>query len=108
LRQLVRHKQAVAIIDTAPPIKFSYPPFAPCSKTSPSFKGTPIVVDFPDAEAQRIGEQVQVSLKLSAANSENTSRSTSESRKTAAEKEPAPDPSDQPSRVSSIKLNSVE
>src|SRR5262249_49456901 len=53
LRQLIRHKQAAAIIDTAPPIKFSYPPFAPTGNVTPAFKGTPIVVDFPEAEAQR-------------------------------------------------------
>lgn len=29
LRQLVRHTQAVAIIDNVPPIKFRFPPFAP-------------------------------------------------------------------------------
>jgi type IV secretion system protein VirD4 len=47
LRQLVRHKQAVAIIDTAPPIKFSYPPFiqaAPEALSQPGYKGTPYVI----------------------------------------------------------------
>src|SRR5262249_1698179 len=48
LRQLVRHKQAVAIIDTAPPIKFSYPPFLQASSAAlsqPAYKGTPVIVN---------------------------------------------------------------
>ena len=53
LRQLVRHKQAVAIIDTAAPIKFSYPPFiqaAPEALSNATNKGTPRVRSFKDAE----------------------------------------------------------
>ena len=53
LRQLVRHKQAVAIIDTAPPIKFTYPPFVQASPHSVSraeYKGTPYVIDLKMAE----------------------------------------------------------
>ena len=48
LRHLARHKQAVAIIDTAPPIKFSYPPFiqaAPEALSLPLYKGTPHIIN---------------------------------------------------------------
>jgi type IV secretion system protein VirD4 len=53
LRQLVRHKQAIAIIDTAAPIKFSYPPFVqagPDELSRADDKGTPTVVSFKSAE----------------------------------------------------------
>ncbi|MEK6409615.1 MAG: type IV secretory system conjugative DNA transfer family protein [Acidobacteriota bacterium] len=53
LRQLVRHKQAVAIIDTAPPIKFSYPPFiqaSPATLSSPAYKGTPHIINLKGAQ----------------------------------------------------------
>jgi type IV secretory pathway TraG/TraD family ATPase VirD4 len=53
IRQLVRHKQAVAIIDTAPPIKFTYPPFIQATLDEVSRatnKGTPTVVSFKNAE----------------------------------------------------------
>src|SRR5262249_609225 len=63
LPQPTRHKQAVAIIDTAPPIKFSYPPFAPAGNAAPAFKGTPIVVDFSEAEARRNGSRPEVAAK---------------------------------------------
>jgi hypothetical protein len=52
LRQLVRHKQAVAIIDTALPIKFSYPPFiqaAPEALSLPLYKGTPHIINLKSA-----------------------------------------------------------
>ena len=55
LRQLVRYKQAVAIIDTAPPIKFSYPPLiqaAPNVLSQPIDKGTPHIRTFKEAETQ--------------------------------------------------------
>ena len=48
LRQFVRHKQAVAIIDTAPPIKFSYPPFiqtSPEALSRADYKGVPRIID---------------------------------------------------------------
>jgi type IV secretory pathway TraG/TraD family ATPase VirD4 len=57
LRQLVRHKQAVAIIDTAAPIKFSYPPFVQTAREAlshPVHKGTAHVVDFRTAERTRV------------------------------------------------------
>lgn len=53
LRQLVRHKQAVAIIDTAPPIKFSYPPFiqaSPEALSLPSYKGTPHIINLKEVQ----------------------------------------------------------
>ena len=53
LRQLVRHRQAVAIIDTAPPIKFSYPPLiqtAGGTVVGPEFKGRPCIIDLKTAE----------------------------------------------------------
>ena len=53
IRQLVRHKQAVAIIDTAPPIKFTYPPFIQATLdelSRASNKGTPTVLSFKNAE----------------------------------------------------------
>ena len=53
LRQLVRHKQAVAIIDTAPPIKFSYPPFiqtSPEALSRPDYKGTPHIINLKNAQ----------------------------------------------------------
>ena len=55
LRQLVRHKQAVAIIDTAPPIKFSYPPLiqsATDALSHANYKGVPRVIGFRRAETQ--------------------------------------------------------
>lgn len=58
LRQLVRHKQAVAIIDTAPPIKFSYPPFihaAPQALSHPGYKGTPYVIALKRAQKGSTG-----------------------------------------------------
>jgi type IV secretory pathway TraG/TraD family ATPase VirD4 len=56
LRQLVRHKQAVAIIDTAPPIKFTYPPFVQAAREAlsrPVHKGTAEVIDFRTAERKK-------------------------------------------------------
>jgi hypothetical protein len=56
LRQLIRHKQAVAIIDTAPPIKFSYPPLiqAPPDKRSyAGYKGSPQIIDLKTSQRKR-------------------------------------------------------
>jgi type IV secretory pathway TraG/TraD family ATPase VirD4 len=53
IRQLLRFKQAVAIIDTAPPIKFTYPPFVQATLDELSHattKGTPTIVSFKRAE----------------------------------------------------------
>jgi type IV secretion system protein VirD4 len=55
LRQLVRHKQAVAIIDTAPPIRFAYPPFiqaAAHSRSIAAHKGTPYIVSLKRAQSE--------------------------------------------------------
>jgi type IV secretion system protein VirD4 len=76
LRQLIRHKQAVAIIDTAPPIKFSYPPFAPAGNAMPAFKGTPIVTDFNEALAQRNAVRTQFMTRATASDSEGINKST--------------------------------
>jgi type IV secretion system protein VirD4 len=108
LRQLVRHKQAVAIIDTAPPIKFAYPPFAPAAKANPPFKGTPVVIDFTEAEAHRNSAPGKVPLKLAASNSEDGDHVKNEQPNPPTEKQVERDRIDQPSRVSSVDLNSVE
>jgi hypothetical protein len=63
LRQLVRHKQAVAIIDTAPPIKFSYPPFiqtSPEALSRPDYKGVPRIINLKNAQkVKRAGSEQQ-------------------------------------------------
>src|SRR6185436_6764663 len=56
LRQLIRHKQAVAIIDTAPPIKFSYPPLiqaAPDKRSYAGYKGSPQIIDLKTSQRQK-------------------------------------------------------
>ena len=68
LRQLVRHKQAVAIIDTAPPIKFSYPPLvqaAPDGLSQAGYKGLPRVIGFKRAESEAKSLEGLRSLKRS-------------------------------------------
>jgi type IV secretion system protein VirD4 len=67
LRQLVRHKQAVAIIDTAPPIKFTYPPFVQAAREAlsrPVHKGTSEVIDFRTAERKKKGLSFERSVNL--------------------------------------------
>jgi type IV secretion system protein VirD4 len=67
VRQLVRHKQAVAIIDTAPPIKFTYPPFVQAAHEAlshPVHKGTSEVVDFRTAERKKNGLSSESSMNL--------------------------------------------
>src|SRR5262249_48907130 len=63
LRQLVRHKQAVAIIDTAAPIKFSYPPLVQAGGdrvANPKFKGRPCIIDLKRAEtAANAGKSIR-------------------------------------------------
>ena len=57
LRQLVSHKQAVAIIGTAAPIKFSFPPFVQAVGEELSRavnKGTPRVASFKEAERSKV------------------------------------------------------
>jgi type IV secretory pathway TraG/TraD family ATPase VirD4 len=55
LRQLGRHKRAIALVGDAPPIKFSAPPLVeacPKEVSRAANKGTPYVIDFQTAEAQ--------------------------------------------------------
>ena len=72
LRQLVRHKQAVAIIDTAAPIKFSYPPLIQVggeALTNPKFKGNPCIIDLKKAESATKGaKSANVPASLASAN----------------------------------------
>jgi type IV secretory pathway TraG/TraD family ATPase VirD4 len=56
LRQLIRHKQAVAIIDTAPPIKFSYPPLiqaSPDKRSYAGYKGSPQIIDLKTSQRRK-------------------------------------------------------
>lgn len=60
LRQLVSHQQAVAIIGTAAPIKFSFPPFVQAVGEELSRavnKGTPRVASFKEAERSNVGPE---------------------------------------------------
>ncbi len=61
LRQLDRHKLAIALVGDAPPIKFFAPPFVqagPEELARAANKGTPYVIDFRTAEAQyRVGKE---------------------------------------------------
>jgi type IV secretory pathway TraG/TraD family ATPase VirD4 len=51
LRQMVRHKQAIAIIDTVPPIRFRYPPLSLKQDIKqPRYKGEPQIIDLEEAE----------------------------------------------------------
>jgi type IV secretory pathway TraG/TraD family ATPase VirD4 len=55
LRQLDRHKRAIALVGDSPPIKFFAPPFVQaCAEelARAANKGTPYVIDFQTAEAQ--------------------------------------------------------
>ena len=55
LRQLDRHKRAIALVGDAPPIKFFAPPFVqacPEELARTANKGTPYLIDFQTAEAQ--------------------------------------------------------
>ncbi len=55
LRQLDRHKRAIAVVGDAPPIKFFAPPFVQACQEDlarAANKGTPYVIDFQTAEAQ--------------------------------------------------------
>jgi type IV secretory pathway TraG/TraD family ATPase VirD4 len=62
LRQMVRHKQAIAIIDTVPPIRFRYPPLSLRQDIQqPRYKGEPQIIDLEEAE-----ESAKLKLKQSA------------------------------------------
>jgi hypothetical protein len=55
VRNLPRHQRAIALVDTGPPIKFMFPPFAwvsPEDRFRPANKGTPYAIDFQTAETQ--------------------------------------------------------
>jgi hypothetical protein len=55
LRQLVRHKRAIALVGYAPPIKFLRAPLfeaRPEQLSRAANKGTPYVIDFQTAETQ--------------------------------------------------------
>ena len=59
LRQLVKYKQAVAIIDTAPPIKFAYPPLVQVPRrvsARPNLKGHPVIRSLREAESAIAGK----------------------------------------------------
>jgi type IV secretory pathway TraG/TraD family ATPase VirD4 len=102
VRQLVRHQQAIAIIDTAPPIKFAYPRFIqaqPEMLSYPAFKGTPFVIDL-----ERVRNEIKTSpapeaCQVPAANSptyaDSTTRSTRASGNRRIKVKPPLDDSDQ-------------
>jgi len=85
VRQLLKHKQAITITETMPPVKWTFPPSAktPPRKLPPLF-GYPRIINLPEAEtltaarelrdenAKRQGEVAQIEAKTSAPN-ENTS-----------------------------------
>src|SRR5438046_10306531 len=55
LRQMVKHTQCVGVIDSAPPIKASYPPFAvqKVRALAPEY-GTPRLVSLLQAEEEKL------------------------------------------------------
>jgi type IV secretory pathway TraG/TraD family ATPase VirD4 len=112
LRQLVRHKQAVAIIDTAPPIKFTYPPFVQAAREAlsrPVHKGTSEVIDFRTAERQKNGLSSERSANL--VDSEQRSGTDSkkvEQLKSSPANQDDGDERHQSSRPSSLGLTSAE
>ncbi len=57
LRQMVKHKQCVVVIDTAPPIKASYPPFAmqKVRALAPEY-GSPRLVSLLQAEEEKLDQ----------------------------------------------------
>jgi len=51
---MVRHKQAVAIIDTAPPVRLRFQALSLEQEAEhPAFKGLPDVIDLKDAEESK-------------------------------------------------------
>jgi type IV secretion system protein VirD4 len=112
LRQLVRHKQAVAIIDTAPPIKFSYPPFVQAAREAlshPVHKGTSEVIDFRTAEHKKKGLGPETSIKLVDSEQPNGSDSTKiKQLNSSPSNQDTADQSHQRSRRSTLGLNSAE
>ena len=112
VRQLVRHKQAVAIIDTAPPIKFTYPPFIQAAGealSQPVHKGTSEVIDFRTAERKKKGSGPETSSKLVDSEQHNGSDGTkSKQLKSSPTNQGATDQNHQRSRRSTLGLNSTE
>jgi hypothetical protein len=66
LRELPRHQRAIALVGTAPPIKFLFPPLAyvtPSNQSIAANKGTPYVIDLQTAEVQAKGIRKQPNTK---------------------------------------------
>lgn len=60
IRQMVKHKQCVVVIDTSPPIKASYPPYAWRSeRAKPPVYGEPKLVSLITAEEEKIEKAAQ-------------------------------------------------
>lgn len=60
LRDLSRHRHAIVLVGTAPPIKFMYPSFGsvrPQERTTAANKGTPYVIGFQTAERSMQGDR---------------------------------------------------
>jgi hypothetical protein len=57
VRQMVKHKQCVVLIDTSPPIKCAYPPYAVLKQRAIACEfGEPKLVSLEDAEAEYLRE----------------------------------------------------
>lgn len=67
VRQMVRHKQAAVVIDTSPPIKIAYPPYAVLRQRAIAVDfGEPKLVSLVDAEAaylHKVHERMQAELR---------------------------------------------
>jgi hypothetical protein len=67
VRQMVRHKQCVVVINTSPPIKAAYPPYAVSRQRAIAMDyGEPKLVSLVDAEAaflRRVQEKMQAELR---------------------------------------------
>ena len=68
VRQMIRHKQCVVVINTSPPIKAAYPPYAVSRQRAIAMDyGEPKLVSLVDAEAaflRRVQEKMQAELRL--------------------------------------------
>jgi type IV secretory pathway TraG/TraD family ATPase VirD4 len=64
IRQMVRHRQAIAIIDTAPPVKFRFPSLNLKQEVKqPRYKGEPEVIELRKAESLRSIDRKGVGLR---------------------------------------------
>lgn len=67
VRQMVRHKQCVVVIDTSPPIKAAYPPYAVLRQRAIAVDyGEPKLVSLVDAETaylRKVQEKIQAELR---------------------------------------------